>query len=91
MDGYSRNVIRRRLDQVYSALIVGAHVPSAKFGSLRDLLAQEHDYGSSTSFEEDRRYFAALLADLPQRVSLSRLTPSVPQPDGRGTLRYSRS
>ena len=69
--GFSRNRIGRRLDEVYTALICGAEVAPVESGSLRELFAAENAYGSSPSFDEDRRYFAKLLVDSPRRVSLS--------------------
>jgi amino acid adenylation domain-containing protein len=71
LDGYSRNAVWRRLDQVYSALSDGAQPPPPRCASLQDLFAEEEKYRSSANFDEDRRYFAALLEDRPRRVSLS--------------------
>jgi hypothetical protein len=90
MDGFSRNAVRRRLDQVYSALAAGVAVPPGESGSLRDLFAQEYDYGCSASFDEDRRYFAALLEGRPERVTLSGKPAAATREFCRATVRLPR-
>jgi amino acid adenylation domain-containing protein len=70
MDGFSRNIVWRRLDQVFTALAAGAAAPPEP-ASLRDLFAQEHEYSLSASFDEDRRYFDTLLHGRPGRMTLS--------------------
>ena len=71
MDGFSRNAVWRRFDQVYSALTAGKAVPPGESGSLRDLFAQEREYGRSVDFDDDRRYFAEVLDNRPARITLS--------------------
>jgi len=90
MDGYSRNAVWRRLDQVYSALTDGAQPPPATSASLRDLFAQEHEYRSSANFDEDRRYFARLLEDRPRRVSLSAKPAAATREFRRATVHLPR-
>jgi amino acid adenylation domain-containing protein len=90
LDGFSRNAVWRRLEQIYSALIVGAQVLPAESGALRDLLARERGYGSSPSVEDDRRYFAALLVDPPRRLSLSRKLPVATREFRRATVHLPR-
>ncbi len=90
MDGFSRNAVWRRLDQVYSALAAGVAVPQGEVGSLRDLFAEVHDYGRSESFDEDRRYFAALLQDRPGRVTLSGRPAAASREFRRATVHLPR-
>ncbi len=71
MDGFSRNLVWRRLEAVYSALAAGRVPAPSTSGSVRELLGREEAYRASARFEEDRRYWRALLAGRPPRVSLS--------------------
>ena len=72
MDGFSRNLVWRRLEQAYAALATGQPLPAAEFEPLRQRFAHEQDYYRSGSFDEDRRFFTALLQERPPPVTLSR-------------------
>ena len=90
LDGFSRNAVWRRLDEVYSALSAGVDVAPVAPGALRELLARERGYESSPGLDEDRRYFAALLADSPPHVSLSRKPPVASREFRRATVHLPR-
>ena len=85
MDGFSRNLVWRRLEQAYAALAAQQPLPPAEFAPLRDRFAHEQKYYRSASFDEDRRFFAALLKERPPQVTLSRKPPAATRKFHRST------
>jgi len=85
MDGFSRNLVWRRLEQAYAALAAQQPLPPAEFEPLRERFAHEQKYYRSASFDEDRRFFAALLKERPPQVTLSRKPPAATRKFHRST------
>ena len=57
IDGFGLALAGQRIASVYSAVVSGAPVPSALFGSLQDLVDIETEYESSDEFGEDEAYW----------------------------------
>lgn len=57
VDGTGIALVGSRLASVYSALIAGAPIPPAIFGSLSDLIDAESAYESSEDYLRDRAYW----------------------------------
>ncbi|HEY4973266.1 MAG TPA: condensation domain-containing protein, partial [Steroidobacteraceae bacterium] len=72
MDGFGRNLVWRRLEQVYVALAAHEPAPPVELEPLRQRFAEEQAYYRSASFDADRRFFSALLAQRPACASVSR-------------------
>ncbi len=72
MDGFSRNLVWRRLEHVYAALTSQGSVAPTGFEPLGQRFARQQEYYRSANFEEDRRFFAALLEKRPAYATLSR-------------------
>ena len=62
LDGYGLALVCGRIASLYSAIVSGAPIPPAIFGSLQDLLDCESDYENSNSYSEDQDYWTALLS-----------------------------
>lgn len=71
-DGFGRNLVWRRLEEVYAALAAHEPAPPVELEPLRQRFAEEQAYYRSVSFDADRRFFSALLAQRPACVSMSR-------------------
>jgi nonribosomal peptide synthetase DhbF len=87
MDGFGRNLIWRRLEQVYAALAAHELAPPVELEPLRQRFADEQAYYRSADFEADRRFFSALLAQRPACVSLSRKPAAASRDFRRETTR----
>src|SRR5262245_58333012 len=70
MDGYCLALIARRMADVYTALAAGLTADAPPFSSLPPLLEDDARYRASKTFEQDRQYWIASLADLPEPASL---------------------
>src|SRR5581483_5042493 len=70
MDGYGWSLIARRVADIYTALMLGRDLGASPFGSLRELLDEEHEYRDSASLAADRAYWTDTFADRPDPVSL---------------------
>lgn len=57
IDGYGLALVCQRIAAIYSALVSGAPIPPAIFGSLKDLLDCESEYEASEHYVEDRAYW----------------------------------
>ncbi|WP_407665959.1 amino acid adenylation domain-containing protein [Mycolicibacterium boenickei] len=57
LDGTGIALVGSRLASVYSALVTGAPIPPAIFGSLSDLIACESEYEASGDYREDEEYW----------------------------------
>ena len=56
-DGSGVALVGHRIASVYSAIVSGAPIPPAFFGSLQDLVNSELEYESSTDYLEDQAYW----------------------------------
>ncbi len=86
LDGTGTVLIANRIADIYSALVSGAPVSPAFFGSLQDLVTCELDYESSSDYLEDQAYWSSNLPPenepnyrLPQAAG-GRDSHSVPAP-----------
>src|SRR5271170_2561903 len=61
IDGLGMALVSRRVASVYSAIVSGAPIPPAYFGSLQDLVDCESEYEASTDYLEDQAYWAGNL------------------------------
>ena len=57
-DGLGMALVSRRVATIYSALVSGAPVPAAFFGSLQDVVDCELEYEASADYLEDQAYWA---------------------------------
>ena len=58
LDGTGTVLIANRIADVYSALVSGAPVSPASFGSLQDLVTYELEYESSSDYLKDQAYWS---------------------------------
>ena len=63
MDGSGLALMCHRIASVYSAIVSGAPVPPAYFGSLQDLVDCESEYEASGDYLEDQAYWTANLPE----------------------------
>src|SRR5262249_30269862 len=84
MDGYCLALIARRMAEVYTALAAGLTADAAPFSSLARLLEEDASYRASKWFEQDRQYWIASLAHLPEPASLG----DGPWPTSPGFIRH---
>jgi nonribosomal peptide synthetase DhbF len=66
IDGFGRNLVWRRLQEVYAALAAHQPAPPVEHEPLRQRFAEEQAYYRSASFDADRRFFSELLAQRPR-------------------------
>ncbi|MFJ8234057.1 amino acid adenylation domain-containing protein, partial [Streptomyces sp. NPDC094448] len=71
LDGYGQSVYCHRLARTYTELAAGQEPPAARFRPLADLVGQDHDYRTSPRHDEDRAYWQAAFADLPEPAPLT--------------------
>jgi glycopeptidolipid biosynthesis protein len=57
MDGMGMALVSRRVATVYTALVAGAPVPDAYFGSMQDLIDCESGYEASADYQDDQAYW----------------------------------
>jgi Condensation domain len=57
IDGSGVALVRHRAVAIYSAIVSGAPIPPAFFGSLQDLVNSELEYEASTDYLEDQAYW----------------------------------
>ncbi|MFI1855244.1 amino acid adenylation domain-containing protein [Streptomyces sp. NPDC020480] len=74
-DAFGSVLHSRRIAAVYEALAAGTEPAGEPLGRLRDLLAEEAEYGASQDHATDREYWTGTFADRPETVSLA---PGVP-------------
>jgi amino acid adenylation domain-containing protein len=77
-DAYSARLTIGRVADIYTALVRGQPVPAPAGGSLADLLADEHAYQQSDSFDRSRRFWIQRFSDSPRVARLAGLPSSVP-------------
>jgi amino acid adenylation domain-containing protein len=58
IDGTGVALVGHRIAAIYSAVVSGAPIPPAFFGSLQDLVSSELEYEASTDYLEDEAYWA---------------------------------
>ena len=58
IDGSGIALVGHRIVTVYSAIVSGAPIPPAVFGSLQDLVDSESEYEASTDYLEDQAYWS---------------------------------
>ncbi|WP_156767230.1 condensation domain-containing protein, partial [Mycobacterium sp. E796] len=61
IDGSGITLLANRIATVYAAIVSGAPIPPAFFGSLQDLVRYESEYEASTDYAEDRDYWTGNL------------------------------
>ncbi|WP_319458340.1 non-ribosomal peptide synthetase, partial [Mycobacterium sp. RTGN4] len=57
LDGSGIALVGHRIASVYSAVVSGAPIPTALFGSLADLVERESDYEASDDYLDDQAYW----------------------------------
>ncbi|OZM74640.1 non-ribosomal peptide synthetase [Amycolatopsis antarctica] len=65
VDGYGAVLVLRRIAALYRALVAGDKIPETDFGSLAEVLAQDHEYASSPRSATDAAFWQARMADRP--------------------------
>ncbi|MCY9090454.1 amino acid adenylation domain-containing protein [Bacillus mojavensis] len=75
IDGFGFSLIAQRVAQAYTALAGGRSADDRSFGSLQDILAEDAEYRSSDTYEEDRQFWQNRFADRPEVVSLAERAP----------------
>jgi Condensation domain len=61
IDGSGVALVGHRIAAIYSAIVSGASIPPAFFGSLQDLVSRELEYEASTEYLEDQTYWSGNL------------------------------
>ncbi|WP_231984182.1 condensation domain-containing protein, partial [Mycobacterium sp. E342] len=62
IDGFGVALVGHRIASIYSAILSGASIPSAFYGSLKDLVDYELEYETSTDYRDDEAYWTRNLA-----------------------------
>ncbi|MFT3859275.1 MAG: amino acid adenylation domain-containing protein [Aquabacterium sp.] len=75
IDGFAGGLLARRIAEVYSAMAQGEPVAFKPFGSLPDLVTEDHAYRNSEDFAAERAYWTGLFEDRPAPVSLAEWRP----------------
>ncbi|MEC1777365.1 non-ribosomal peptide synthetase [Bacillus mojavensis] len=75
IDGFGFSLIAQRVAHAYTALAGGRYADDRSFGSLQDILAEDAEYRSSDTYEEDRQFWLNRFADRPEVVSLAERAP----------------
>jgi nonribosomal peptide synthetase DhbF len=70
LDGFAGGLVARRLAELYGELCDRRTPELVSFGSLSDLVAEDHAYRASDRYEIDRQYWVTAFADKPLPVSL---------------------
>ena len=71
IDGFGVVLFKRRVADIYTALVNKLPCGENPFGSLAVLLEEDASYRTSDRFARDRRHWLEYLADRPEPVSLS--------------------
>ncbi|MCK9923358.1 amino acid adenylation domain-containing protein [Frankia sp. AgPm24] len=71
LDGYGLALVARRVAEVYTALAEGRQPPPHTFGSLAEVVAQDHAYTASDQFTGDQRFWVDYHDDRPAPVTLA--------------------
>jgi nonribosomal peptide synthetase DhbF len=71
IDGFGVVLFKRRVADIYTALVNNLPCGGNPFGSLAVLLEEDASYRASERFARDQRYWLEYLADRPEPVSLS--------------------
>lgn len=70
LDGFGAAILARRMAEIYNLRRQGQDVPLTPFGSLTDLVEEDHAYRTSEAFSRERDYWMGQFADRPSSVSL---------------------
>ncbi len=76
-DGFSGGLVARRLAELYTAYAAGLTPERICFGSLEDLVDEDHAYRQTDRFASERKYWTTAFADKPSPVSLGHFRPSL--------------
>jgi nonribosomal peptide synthetase DhbF len=76
-DGFSGGLVARRLAEIYTTVLAGLTPELVSFGSLKDLVEEDHAYRQSDRFDSERKYWATAFADKPSPISLGHYRPSL--------------
>src|SRR5262249_40014740 len=79
LDGSGIALVGHRIASVYSAVVSGAPIPAALFGSLQDLVDCESEYEASSDYLEDQAYWTQNLP--PESGPHYRLSPAAGEGD----------
>ncbi|WP_246284586.1 amino acid adenylation domain-containing protein [Gordonia asplenii] len=74
IDGYSALTMLRMTAERYNAALRGTDIIEPPRATVAEIVDDEHRYGASTRREADRAYWRDRAVDLPQRVTLSKVT-----------------
>ena len=75
-DGSGMAMVTRRLAEIYTAIVEGRDAGPSPFGTLVDLIREDHGYRQSDHFARDRSYWAERLTSSPPAVNLSKREPA---------------
>ena len=76
IDGFAGGLVARRVAELYGELHELRTPELVPFGSLIDLVTEDHAYRESDRYEVDRNYWVSAFADKPLPVSLGHYRPS---------------
>ena len=68
IDGLGMALVSHRIATVYSAIVSGAPIPAAFFGSLQDLVDCELEYEASTDYLDDQAYWSRIFPRKADRI-----------------------
>ncbi|MGW5288799.1 amino acid adenylation domain-containing protein [Rhodococcus pyridinivorans] len=71
LDGHGAMTLMNRVAELYTHTVRGTEAPASKAVDLRKLYAAEDAYRTTRRFEEDRVYWAGIVADLPEPARLT--------------------
>jgi len=72
IDGFGISLVGHRIASVYSAVVSGAPVPPAFFGTLKDLVGSELEYEASRDYSDDEDYWTG---NLPSESATDHVLP----------------
>ncbi|WP_413767736.1 amino acid adenylation domain-containing protein [Rhodococcus pyridinivorans] len=71
LDVYGYSLIERRIVAVYTVLVRGEDVPSATFGSVEQVVAEDEEYRSGERIVADRDFWTETLRGAPDALGLA--------------------
>ena len=77
IDGFAGGLIARRVAELYSSYTRGETPELQPFGSLVDLVEEDHAYRNSDRFAAERSYWTEAFKDKPDPVGLAPYRPSL--------------
>ncbi|RSN45183.1 hypothetical protein DMC64_20305 [Amycolatopsis sp. WAC 04197] len=88
-DGYTVAMLGRRAGEIYTRSVAGEDPGESPFLPLKVLVEADTEYRASEQCEQDRAFWAAYVADLPEPVSLSARSAAPPGLAVRTTTQVS--